>query len=435
MSLQPLAARVGRYGLVGLAAAAIHATLLVLMAKLIPFWLSNLSGFLAASLVSYLGHALYTFRSETTGQRFARRWLLLQFSVNVSVSALLPLALSPWAALPITTVMLVFTPTLLNALIWSRAARFSMRRHQRSNKTKPQLHADDLGLTNATNTAILALAAARQLDSASLLVNGNAVESAIEQCRSYPSLQLCLHLCLSEGRAVAPPQQVYELIDNLGRLKCSFGTLMLASCLPKNAPRRRRLERQIRCELNSQIQRFRELTGLTIIAIDGHQHVHLVPIVLDVILELAPEQGISWLRTTAEPLPTGLSSRYWLTALTNGGWLKWLVLQTLTRMALPRLRKALVATNARFAGVLFTGRMVDAPLKAAWQELKSVSFSPPHTQPLLLSHPAAALKPEEIHKGLTDFPLSRTFFSSSWRQMEWQAVKKLQASASTQREP
>ncbi len=79
--------------------------------------------------------------------------------------------------------------------------------------------------------------------------------------------------------------------------------------------------------------------------------------------------------------------------------------------------------------------MVDAPLKAAWQELKSVSFSPPHTQPLLLSHPAAALKPEEIHKGLTDFPLSRTFFSSSWRQMEWQAVKKLQASASTQSEP
>ena len=78
---------------------------------------------------------------------------------------------------------------------------------------------------------ILALAAARQLDSASLLVNGNAVESAIEKCRSYPSLQLCLHLCLSEGRAVAPTQQVYELIDNSGRLKCSFGTLMLASCL------------------------------------------------------------------------------------------------------------------------------------------------------------------------------------------------------------
>ncbi|MFL0727461.1 MAG: hypothetical protein AB8B44_06415, partial [Prochlorococcus sp.] len=54
--------------------------------------------------------------------------------------------------------------------------------------------------------------------------------------------------------------------------------------------------------------------------------------------------------------------------------------------------------------------------------------SPPQTKPLLLSHPAAALKPEEIDTSLRDFPLSRTFFTSSWRQLEWQAVKKLHAS-------
>jgi len=145
--------------------------------------------------------------------------------------------------------------------------------------------------------------------------------------------------------------------------------------------------------------------------------------VLDIILELAAEQGICWLRTTAEPLPTGLSWRYWQLALTNGGWLKWLVLQTLTRMALPRLRKALVATNAGFAGVLFTGRMVESPLRASWQELKSLSFSPPQTEPLLLSHPAAQLKQEESNTGLRDFPLSRIFFTSPWRQLEWQAIK------------
>ncbi|MFL0745122.1 MAG: ChbG/HpnK family deacetylase [Prochlorococcus sp.] len=420
MKVQPLAARVGRYGLVGVAAASVHYGILELSGW--PLWLSNPIAFLIASLTSYLGHALYTFRDETDGQRFARRWLILQFSVNLSACYLLGLWLNPWGAIPFTKLILVLTPTILNALIWTKAAQFSLQR-QRPNKSKPKLHADDLGLTNATNTAILALAKAKQLDSASLLVNGNAVESAVEQCRSHPNLQLCLHLCLSEGRAVTEPQQVSELIDDKGRLKCSFGQLMLASCLPKNAPGRRRLEKQLRCEVNSQIQRFRELTGLTIIAIDGHQHLHLVPIVLDIILELAAEQGICWLRTTAEPLPTGLSWRYWQLALTNGGWLKWLVLQTLTRMALPRLRKALVATNAGFAGVLFTGRMVDSPLRASWQELKSLSFSPPQTEPLLLSHPAAQLKQEESNTGLRDFPLSRIFFTSPWRQLEWQAIK------------
>ena len=235
MKVQPLAARVGRYGLVGVVAASVHYGVLELSGW--PLWLSNPVAFLTASLTSYLGHALYTFRDETDGHRFARRWLILQFSVNLSACYLLGLWLNPWGSLPFTKLILVLTPTIINALIWTKAAQFSLQR-QRPNKSKPKLHADDLGLTNATNTAILALAEAKQLNSASLLVNGNAVESAMEQCRSHPNLQLCLHLCLSEGQAVTEPQQVSELIDDKGRLKCSFGQLMLASCLPKNADRK-----------------------------------------------------------------------------------------------------------------------------------------------------------------------------------------------------
>ena len=45
---------------------------------------------------------------------------MLQYVVNLSVCAFLPL-------LQAATLMLVFTPTMLNALIWSRAARFSAR--------------------------------------------------------------------------------------------------------------------------------------------------------------------------------------------------------------------------------------------------------------------------------------------------------------------
>ena len=51
----------------------------------------------------YLGHALLTFREETGGRQFARRWLLLQYVVNLSVCALLPLLKAP-------TLALVFTP-------------------------------------------------------------------------------------------------------------------------------------------------------------------------------------------------------------------------------------------------------------------------------------------------------------------------------------
>ena len=84
---------------------------------------------------------------------------------------------------------------------------------------------------------------------------------------------------------------------------------------------------------------------------DGHQHVHLATIVLNVILELTPEQGIGWLRSTAEPWPIGLSWRYWQVALTQGGWLKWLVLQLLSRRAQPAIRRYSLASNQGFTGV------------------------------------------------------------------------------------
>ena len=52
--------------------------------------------------------------------------------VNLSVCALLPLLQAP-------TLVLVFTPTLLNALIWSRAARFSAKARQKEWTSAQQL--------------------------------------------------------------------------------------------------------------------------------------------------------------------------------------------------------------------------------------------------------------------------------------------------------
>ena len=122
-----------RYGLVGISAAGIHGSVLVALSQFHPFWISNVCSFLTASLFSYLGHALFTFRDETSGRRFAKRWLILQFTVNVCISALLPLALSPFSSLTIKATILMLTPTLVNALIWSRAARYSSIRHHKSN--------------------------------------------------------------------------------------------------------------------------------------------------------------------------------------------------------------------------------------------------------------------------------------------------------------
>ena len=64
-----------------------------------------------------------------------------QYSVNLSVCGLLPLLLPGTAADAWRNLILVFTPTVLNALIWNRAARFSVQQRQHHGS---QIHADDL---------------------------------------------------------------------------------------------------------------------------------------------------------------------------------------------------------------------------------------------------------------------------------------------------
>ena len=69
--------RLGRFGAVGVLAAVVHLAVLISLEMLIPSWLANPLAFLAASVAGYLGHSLLTFREETGGRRFARRWLIL----------------------------------------------------------------------------------------------------------------------------------------------------------------------------------------------------------------------------------------------------------------------------------------------------------------------------------------------------------------------
>ena len=77
----PVLNRLLRYGVVGGTAAAVHIGVLLLLGPWMSLSIANPIAFLAASMAGYLGHALLTFREETRGRQFARRWLLLQYLV------------------------------------------------------------------------------------------------------------------------------------------------------------------------------------------------------------------------------------------------------------------------------------------------------------------------------------------------------------------
>ena len=63
-----------KYCTVGIAAALTHAIFLFLLSIIFPIWIGNILAFLIASITSYFGHALFTFRTQTKGSKFAKRW-------------------------------------------------------------------------------------------------------------------------------------------------------------------------------------------------------------------------------------------------------------------------------------------------------------------------------------------------------------------------
>ena len=402
--MTPALNRLMRYCLVGGTAAAVHIGVLLLLGQWMSLSLANPIAFLAASVAGYLGHALLTFREETGGRQFARRWLLLQYVVNISVCVLLPLLKAP-------TLVLVFTPTLLNALIWGRAARFSAQARQQQQGHPPLLHADDLGLAEGVDAAILDLAQSGRIQGASLLVNGPSAADAVDAWGDLADPPpLTLHVCLTEGHR----------LPNCQDLPTGFGTLLLASLLPWQ---RRRIAPQLRRVLQQQISRYRQLTGLRHIRLDGHQHIHLVPLVLDAVLDLAGDESITWVRTTREPLPEGLPLRLWWRSLQTGGLLKWLVLQLLSRLAIPRLRRAGLQTNRRFAGVLFSGSMFGTTFRRCWKTSYSSITTERAAQPVVLIHPALPDAASGMDQAA--FQQSVAFFSSTNRQKEWSSAQQL----------
>ncbi len=419
------ALRLSRYGFVGVGAAAVHGSLLLVLSQALPLWVSNLFAFLMASITSYLGHSFYTFRKETKGERFARRWLVIQFISNVAISAFLPVILVNWENQQITTFTLVLTPTLINALIWTQAAKFSASKHNLKTSL-PYFHADDFGLTAATNSAILDLASAGKLQGASLIVNGTAVGPAIEAWKENQGFPLTLHLCLTEGKALSRKEDIISLINPNGILNLTFLKLLFISFLPKKTLFRRNIERQLHHELSAQIHRFKGYTFTDKIALDGHQHIHLIPIVLDVILEAALSEGIEWIRTTNEPLPKSLSYNFWHRVVAKGGLIKWIILSILNLIAKPRILAASIKTNAGFGGILSTGQMSQEAINHSIKELSKVPRLKNETPHIILIHPADKLDINERDSMLKTFPISNRFVQSSWRQREWEAIKLIQ---------
>ena len=154
------------------------------------------------------------------------------------------------------------------------------------------VNADDFGISEAVNRGIVEAHDRGIVTSTSLMAVGPAFEHAADLARSRPRLAVGVHLTLTEQR---PMTAALGFATADGTFP-PHATQLLRQTLRKQVPLP-----DVRRELDAQIERVRA-AGIAISHLDGHQHVHVLPGVAQVVAELAAAYGISAVRYPAERL-------------------------------------------------------------------------------------------------------------------------------------
>lgn len=159
------------------------------------------------------------------------------------------------------------------------------------------INADDLGADGARNHGIFEAIEAGVVTSASLLVNGPALEAGLRQISGLrPHASFGVHINLSEGKPLSP--NLRNLVGGDGSF---LGKARAHQLLMR--PGDRNLEAEIAQEMAAQIESLLD-SGVRIDHLDGHQHVHVFPAVFPAAIRMLRRYGIPWIRIPEEPHPS-----------------------------------------------------------------------------------------------------------------------------------
>jgi hopanoid biosynthesis associated protein HpnK len=201
------------------------------------------------------------------------------------------------------------------------------------------VNADDFGRSSSINEAVIRAHREGILTTASLMVNEPACAEAVALAKENSKLGVGLHIALLHGRSALPSEQIPELVNNRGEFSKD----------PVNAGIkfffRRDLRAQIEDEIAEQFARF-EATGLNLDHVNGHLHIHLHPVIFEILQRRAAEWCITHFRFTRDP--------FWLNArLAGGAWFYRASHAIIYRLLSARVRVTLEKRGIRFTPQVF----------------------------------------------------------------------------------
>ena len=155
------------------------------------------------------------------------------------------------------------------------------------------VNADDFGLSPAISRGILRAHRDGIVTSTSLLGNVADLQEARAQLAGAPKLGVGVHLALTGGAPVSPPDRVPSLVAPDGRFH-PRGRDFIAAWV-----RGRILAEDIERELEAQVARIRD-TGLAIDHLDTHHHLGFLPAIGRAVEQIARRHAIPGIRSAVE---------------------------------------------------------------------------------------------------------------------------------------
>jgi predicted glycoside hydrolase/deacetylase ChbG (UPF0249 family) len=160
------------------------------------------------------------------------------------------------------------------------------------------IHADDFGETEQITLGISEGIEAGLITSTSIMANMPATDFALARARSMTDrVSFGVHLTLCEGR---PLTRALSMMDSRGNF-CSKRQLFLRSITG-----RLRLA-EVEAEVGAQIARV-AAGGVRVSHLDGHKHLHQLPVVCKAVANVARQRGIERVRLAAMHSIAGFSA-------------------------------------------------------------------------------------------------------------------------------
>ena len=233
------------------------------------------------------------------------------------------------------------------------------------------VNADDFGLHAAVNRGILTAHTEGIVSSASLMAGGAAFDDAVRIAKQCPQLGVGVHLTLVGARPVLPVAEVSSLLDEAGDFYGSYPLFI------KRFLRGKIRLAEVERELAAQIDRVR-MAGIQPSHLDSHQHLHVLPGIGGLVLDLARRFSIRAIRIPAEPVAFIGATPATVGRLAGRGGLT--MLANLFRQ---HAAAAGIRTSDHFFGMLAGGQLTEPAILAILRRL-------PPGDSELMTHPGFA---------------------------------------------